>query len=237
MGPVKHITPVTDRGTHLTESGFRAILVPLTSKNINWKYPAALAVPWIGSSEVNNLWSVSWVLRQGCGVFSAVCSIPPMSPLGDVDSARKKLRPGVGSCPWFFCCSLRGCEMGTAVAAATLLLPQRDLLQQGPNPAGRTEPAFRQHTPSFRQTSFPSPVSSLLSVGLGLGVEKLSHKRLPEIQWFCFPKYRMAPAQGQLSFCLWESTLGAVFRKHFSLFSGQCTFVGKTLPLFWTFFL
>lgn len=71
--------------------------------------------------------------------------------------------------------------MGTAVTAATLLLPQRDLLQQGQNPAGRTEPAFRQHTPSFRQTSFPSSVSSLLSVGLGLGVEKLSHKRLPEI--------------------------------------------------------
>lgn len=35
---------------------------------------------------------------------------------------------------------------------------------------------------------------------------------------------------------VWETTLGAVFRKHFCLFSGEHPFVGKTLLLLYTLF-
>lgn len=79
-----------------------------------------------------------------------------------MDPAGKKPRPGVGSCPHFFYCSYSGegvrwglpvshtaCEM---VTAATLLLPQGEVQQQSPNPAGL--PCFGSAAPqSDKQTS------------------------------------------------------------------------------------
>lgn len=183
---------------------------------MNWKYPAA--VLWIGSSEVTSLCSVSWVLRLGCWALSVQyhshhCWGTWVWPGKSWGQDWEVVHFVV-----VFCCShFGGGEMGTAVTAVTAAAPER-VLQHSPSPAGSTELALQQHHPSFWQTSFPSFVLSLLSLGLGLGVEKLCHKWLPEINWFCFPKQHTSPAQGQLSFWLWEATLGDVL--HFCLFSG-----------------